>query len=67
MVAKGSEAVISGMGGKFPGCSSIEDFKQKLFAGSNLLNTDEGRRMEGCKYIVNIFLYRIIIKRRKKV
>lgn len=47
-----SEAVISGMGGKFPGCLNVEDLKKKLFAGSNLLTTDEGRYMEGCKYII---------------
>lgn len=50
MVVKYSEAVISGMGGKFPECSTVEDFKEKLFAGSNLLCVDEERYISGCKY-----------------
>lgn len=47
-----SEAVISGMGGKFPSCLNVEDLKKKLFAGSNLLTTDEGRYIQGCKYVM---------------
>lgn len=50
MVAKDSEAVISGLGGKFPECLTVEDFKKKLFAGSNLLSVDEERYILGCKY-----------------
>ncbi|KAK5642459.1 hypothetical protein RI129_008626 [Pyrocoelia pectoralis] len=37
------EVVISGISGRFPECENVEEFKQKLFEGVDLVTADERR------------------------
>ncbi len=39
MAAEGRRVAIVGMGGAFPNCKDLNEFKQKLFAGESLIRT----------------------------
>lgn len=39
MVVEGRKVAIVGMGGAFPDCKNLEDFKQKLFNGESLIRS----------------------------
>lgn len=41
------EVVITGLSGKFPECDSVEEFRQALFDGVDLVTDDERRWPKG--------------------
>jgi len=41
------DIVISGMSGRFPECDSIEEFKEALYAGVDLITDDDRRWTPG--------------------
>lgn len=48
------DVVISGMSGRFPHCATVEEFKQKLFNGTDILSEGESRWPEGKNYFTHI-------------
>lgn len=53
MVAKKTfiedDVVISGMSGRFPECDTIEEFREKLFSGVDLVKEDDSKWPKGEK------------------
>lgn len=45
------EVVISGISGRLPNCDTFEEFKEKLFNGTDILDEGESRWPDG-KYIM---------------
>lgn len=41
------DVVISGISGRFPNCETFEEFKQKLFNGTDILAEGENRWPDG--------------------
>lgn len=41
------DVVISGISGRFPHCATLEEFKQKLFNGTDILAEGESRWPDG--------------------
>lgn len=41
------DVVISGISGRFPNCKTFEEFKQKLFDGTDILAEGESRWPDG--------------------
>lgn len=41
------DVVISGISGRFPNCDTFEEFKQKLFNGTDILAEGENRWPDG--------------------
>lgn len=41
------DVVISGISGRFPHCKTFEEFKQKLFNGTDILTEGESRWPDG--------------------
>lgn len=41
------DIVISGISGRFPNCDTFEEFKQKLFDGTDILDKEQDRWPEG--------------------
>lgn len=41
------DIVISGISGRFPYCETVEEFKEKLFNGTDILEGGESRWPEG--------------------
>lgn len=48
------EIVISGLSGRLPHCETFEEFKQKLFKGTDILAEGESRWPEG--KLLSLFL-----------
>jgi len=44
---KGTEVVITGISGRYPESDSVEEFKQNLFAGIDLVSEDSRRWTPG--------------------
>lgn len=57
------DVVISGISGRFPNCDTLEEFKEKLFNGTDILTEGESRWPDGIIHTCFIFtdLYNSII------
>lgn len=48
------DVVISGISGRFPNCKTFEEFKEKLFSGTDIFSEGESRWPDGNFFV---FLY----------
>lgn len=46
------DVVISGISGRFPNCNTLEEFKEKLFNGVDILTEGESRWPDGKLYLI---------------
>lgn len=49
------DVVISGISGRFPNCDTVEEFKEKLFNGTDIFTEGESRWPDGKLHL--LFLY----------
>lgn len=52
---QGEEVVISGISARLPESESIEEFRDQLFAGVDLITDDERRWPSGEKYSTQVY------------
>lgn len=50
-----NEIVITGISGRLPNCNTLEEFKEKLFNGTDILAEGENRWPDG-KYLVVLII-----------
>jgi len=54
------DLVISGIAGRFPECSSTEEFKQKLYNNADLLTVDNRRWSPGKLNFRSVVLFTLL-------